>query len=241
MNELHDTLAAAFLTVLAVGVAAAGSAHAVLNKRDVRAAIGWVGLMWLVPFAGVALYGLFGINRIRRRATGLRPQRLHPRPPGGEPVPQPRLDVTLPAGAGHLAAIGTLVDAIAPSPLTDGNAITPIADGVEAYRAMLDAIEGARQTIGMATYIFDNDAAGRRFAETLAAAVRRDAGRRRSARRCRSRPDRRRRRAVFVPHHDVGASRMQVPVAEFLPTFVPLHLPYANLRNHRKLLIVDGQ
>ena len=173
MNELHDTLAAAFLTVLAVGVAAAGSAHAVLNKRDVRAAIGWVGLMWLVPFAGVALYGLFGINRIRRRATGLRPQRLHPRPPGGEPVPQPRLDVTLPAGAGHLAAIGTLVDAIAPSPLTDGNAITPIADGVEAYRAMLDAIEGARQTIGMATYIFDNDAAGRRFAETLAAAVRR--------------------------------------------------------------------
>jgi cardiolipin synthase len=32
-----------------------------------------------------------------------------------------------------------------------------------------------------------------------------------------------------------------VPAAVFLPTRVPWRFPYANLRNHRKLLVVDGR
>ncbi len=44
------------------------SAHIVLTKTDVRAAIGWVGLVWLAPVIGSVLYFFLGINRIRRRA-----------------------------------------------------------------------------------------------------------------------------------------------------------------------------
>ena len=44
------------------------SAHVVLYKRDSRAAIGWVGIIWLVPILGSVLYILLGINRIQRRA-----------------------------------------------------------------------------------------------------------------------------------------------------------------------------
>jgi len=40
----------------------------VLYKRDVRAAIGWTGLVWLAPIAGPLLYLFLGVNRIRRRA-----------------------------------------------------------------------------------------------------------------------------------------------------------------------------
>ena len=57
-------LSAAYLLTAAVA-----SAHVVLYKRDVRAAIGWVGLIWFSPFVGAALYVFFGINRLRRKAT----------------------------------------------------------------------------------------------------------------------------------------------------------------------------
>ena len=53
-----------------LGLVASG--HIVLTKRDVRAAIGWIGLVWLSPFLGVILYILFGINRIHRKARTLR-------------------------------------------------------------------------------------------------------------------------------------------------------------------------
>ena len=59
-----EILAAVAHVVLAMVV----SAHIVLTKQDVRGAIGWVGLVWFTPVVGAALYGLFGINRIRRQA-----------------------------------------------------------------------------------------------------------------------------------------------------------------------------
>ena len=45
--------------------------HVVLNKRDVRAAIGWSGVIFLAPFVGSALYWMFGINRLNRKARKL--------------------------------------------------------------------------------------------------------------------------------------------------------------------------
>ena len=47
------------------------SAHVVTRKRDVRAAIGWMGLIWLAPGVGPLLYAMFGLNRIQRRAGQL--------------------------------------------------------------------------------------------------------------------------------------------------------------------------
>ncbi|MEJ2547733.1 MAG: PLDc N-terminal domain-containing protein [Gemmatimonadota bacterium] len=59
-----------FLIGLAdIVLAVIASSHAILRKREVRAAIGWVGLIWLVPFGGALLYLLLGVNRIRRRGT----------------------------------------------------------------------------------------------------------------------------------------------------------------------------
>jgi cardiolipin synthase len=220
-------------TAFAVAVAALASAHAVLTKRDVRAAIGWIGLILLVPVGGAVLYGLFGINRIRRRASVLRPPRPHPALPGPERLAgETALAAMLPAPARHLVALGRLVDSLSPVPLTFGNAVTLFDNGTAALDAMLTAIDGAERSVGLATYIFDDDRTGRAFADALARAVRRGI-------------------AVRVLIDGVGAryslppmtrrlERLGVPVAEFLPTFVPLHLAYANLRNHRKILCIDG-
>ena len=48
------------------------SANVVLTKRDPRAAIGWIGVIWLTPIVGSLLYLVFGINRIQRKARALR-------------------------------------------------------------------------------------------------------------------------------------------------------------------------
>src|SRR4029077_8077547 len=57
---------------LALLLSIVASGHAVLYKRDSRAAIAWVGFVWLVPLVGAVLYFIFGINRLRRQAILLR-------------------------------------------------------------------------------------------------------------------------------------------------------------------------
>ncbi|MCK4616912.1 MAG: PLDc N-terminal domain-containing protein, partial [Pirellulales bacterium] len=57
-------------TLLALNSTA--SLHALLTKRDTRSTMAWVGLIWLSPGFGAAAYALFGVNRIRRKATRLR-------------------------------------------------------------------------------------------------------------------------------------------------------------------------
>ena len=42
--------------------------HALIYKRDHRAALGWIGVILLFPVAGPLLYFLFGINRLRTKA-----------------------------------------------------------------------------------------------------------------------------------------------------------------------------
>ena len=59
----------AALTAALVVVNLVASLHAILRKRDVRAATGWTGLIWLVPWVGAVLYAALGLNRIKRRAS----------------------------------------------------------------------------------------------------------------------------------------------------------------------------
>ena len=53
-------------------IAGAVTLHVLMTKRDVPAAIGWIGLAWLSPVLGALLYVGFGINRVKRRARRLK-------------------------------------------------------------------------------------------------------------------------------------------------------------------------
>ena len=106
--------------------------HAVLRKRDVRAAVAWVGLVWLVPLVGVVLYLLLGINRIRRRARSLTLRQEH-----GQFPPKPTRGPVHPRAAGaavppaeHLASLARLVDEVVHHrPLLPGNRLVPLEAG----------------------------------------------------------------------------------------------------------------
>ncbi len=217
---------------LTFAVASAATIHAVLYKRDARSAIGWVGFIWFVPLLGSAMYFAFGVNRIRRRAQSLRRKR-------GRGY-MDALDRSIPDHFAGLPAsvdenlhtLARLVGRVTERPLLAGNRVRPLRCS-DAYDEMLGAIDAAQESVTLETYIFDNDQAGRQFAEALAAAKHRGV-------------------AVRVLVDGVGMryswpsimSQLQkrdIPVAAFLPKLVPWKFHYANLRNHRKILVVDGR
>lgn len=213
-----------FLSAMAVTV------DAVLRKRHVQAVISWVGIAWLVPILGAAAYACFGVNRIRRRATALNVTARRPSPSGSPPALP---EEAPPAGDQSLPGLARLAERVTGERLSAGNAIVPLDGGDAAFPEMLDCIAGARRSLGLQTYIFDADAVGLQFVEALAAAHDRGV-------------------EVRVLIDDIGArySRPRtarllkargVPVATFLPTHVPRLFRYANLRNHRKILVVDGR
>ncbi len=214
-------------------VALVASAHVVLNKRDTRAAITWVGLIWLTPLLGVALYFWLGINRIKRRARLLRSGSKHQELMVNQaPCTQSLLENALSPEGHHLASISKLVNAISNRPLLGGNAVNPLLDGEQAYPAMIQAIDSAAHSIALSTYIFDNDKIGRTFVDALKRALARSV-------------------EVRVLIDDMGARysfptitqslrKAGIRCATFMPPAIPWLFQHTNLRTHRKLLIVDG-
>jgi hypothetical protein len=61
-----------FAFALHVVIALCVSSDIVLRKRDTRAALGWIGIVWLTPLLGTLLYFVFGVNRIHRMAQARR-------------------------------------------------------------------------------------------------------------------------------------------------------------------------
>jgi len=144
------------LAGLAIVMSVVASAHAVLYKRDSRAAIAWVGFVWLVPLLGAVLYFVFGVNRVRRQAAVLRAGRERFRVETAESGCSPEeLHQHLPGHTGHLYMLARVVGGVVKTPLLPGNQIDPLINGDEAYPAMLKAIAEAKQTVSFVTYIFD--------------------------------------------------------------------------------------
>ncbi|MCM2314938.1 MAG: phospholipase D-like domain-containing protein [Thermoanaerobaculia bacterium] len=208
--------------IVAAGLAIVSSLHAIAYKRDVRAAIGWAGFIWVAPLAGPLFYLLFGVNRIRRRGAALRGQKST-----GVSFRSSSLTTEAPS---RLIQLG---DAVSRFPLRSGNRINHFEGGADVFPEMTRAIDDARTSVTLCTYILGNDGAGRRFVDALTRASRRGV-------------------AVRVLVDAVGTrsgrgrllrelSRSGVRAAAFLPALGTRGLLNTNLRNHRKLLVVDGR
>jgi cardiolipin synthase len=205
------------------------SIHALLNKRDSRAAALWLGTIWFLPVLGPMLYLALGVNRIRRRAIFLGVHKTIIRP-----VPKD-LGESQPSGVEHLTMLARVVGRVVAQPLTPGNCLQPLVNGDEAFPAMLAAIESAQKSISLVSYIFDNDTSGRQFADALARATQRGVA-------VRVLIDAAGTRYSWPPiTHRLRHAK--VPTARFLPAslLTPWRVTTINLRNHRKVLVVDGQ
>lgn len=199
-----------------------GAGHAALNKRDPRAALGWAMFCLLAPIVGATAYATFGVNRIRTQ-----PERLAlPHLPDEAPLP-----ASPPPVGVQLQTFRNIGDRVTSRPVSTAHGIEILHNGDEAYPAMLRAIDGAQERVWLGTYIFDSDGPGLAFVNHLKAAMDRGVDVR-----------------VLVDGIGEFYSRPRiskvldaagVPVARFIP---PRLLPpnfHINLRNHRKLMVVD--
>ena len=119
---------------LAVGfhllAALLASAHALLNKRDSRAATLWIAFIWLMPALGPLLYLVLGVNRIRRRALILGVHKPASRSIL-EDLEQPEHE-----GTEHLKLLARVVSRLVAEPLTAGNRVQPLVNGDKAFPSM---------------------------------------------------------------------------------------------------------
>jgi cardiolipin synthase len=133
--------------------------------------------------------------------------------------------------ARHIA----IEEEIAGRPLTVGNAAALLHDGPASYRAMFEAIEQARDHVNVEFYIIEDDEVGRRFSGAL----------------LRKRAEG---VAVNLMYDSVGSNQAPAPFFQKLRDGGVTVLEYnpvnplkargnwsVNNRNHRKLVVVDGQ
>lgn len=215
-------------------VAFLASGHVILNKTDTRAATAWAGLIWLVPVLGATLYLFLGINRIQRRAKELKSgATLYGVPLDEAPSSPADLDRELGNERARLIELARVVTDVTSRPLVVGNSIERLVDGDEAYPEMLSAIQGARHSIALVSYIFEATGVGGELVDALAEASKRGV-------------------EVRVLIDDVGTRyarprihrvlrKRGVRVARFLPALLPRSITHFNLRNHRKIMVVDGR
>ena len=234
ITELFNTTWPYLITLATFSATLATAVHILYRKRDTRAAAGWLGLVWFAPILGVMLYWMFGVNRIKRRAKLiLAEKQIVPLPDKEAAVFSPFIEKMCgDFKKTGIVQLSRMTDKLTRQPLMQGSRITPLINGDQAFPRMLACIEDSKHSISMCSYIFDNDSWGRKFRKALGDARQRGVD-------------------VKVLIDSVGA-RYTIPAitralrrdgldaVEFMKTLLPWRFQYFNLRNHRKIMVVDG-
>jgi cardiolipin synthase len=208
--------------VLALDVLAIG--RALLRNHGVESTLAWI--MAIVAFPGIgAVAYLLAANPIVRRPT-------RPRRPAAEPA---RAAVATPGAGATGVADGLLriAASLTGTAATAGNEVSVLAESEDAFRRIEGALAAARRSIWAEYYLVRNDETGHGFLAALAAAAGRGV-------------------EVRLLYDAVGSLGLDGGrlaairaaggrVAPFLP-INPLRRRWSvHLRNHRKLVIVDGE
>ena len=244
LHQLQNFLTQWSQTITLIGItllylaAFATVIHILLVKRDSRAALGWIVACLGFPGIGTIFYLLFGINRIKMRAENLHAENtwdsdLQQQTASLDKIfsEKQHLDQET---LRHLMNISEniIAKSDAKRPLQTDCNVEPLYNGEEAYPRMLNAIENAKQNIFLLTYIFETNITGKEFIHALSKA--RDRG-----------------VDVKVLLDGVGClysfpsavrllKKKGVRVEKFLPPSFSKGGLHLNLRNHRKILTIDG-
>jgi cardiolipin synthase A/B len=200
-------------------------------RRDAAAARGWLLLIFFMPWVGLFLYGLLGRTylprrrRARQRAVREAIERIYRQMPDPEPF---RNDA--PA---QLWPALDLTNALTDFPVVGDSRFELIHDYDAALDRLIDGIDKARSHVHLMYYIFADDAVGYRVSEALARASRRGV-------------------AVRVLLDAIGARdglKAHAPALRAAGAEVIALLPLQlfeldrlrpDLRNHRKIVVIDG-
>jgi cardiolipin synthase len=206
------------LTYLGFLLALVLLAHLLGQRRSPSSTIAWLLMILLLPYVGVPLYLMFGGRKIRRMAE--KKERVYGSPAGAR---EERSE----------GAIERILQSHGVPPACEGNRVEVVPHGEETFCHLVRILDEAEQSIYITTYILGRDPVGKAIVERLAKRAREglevrllldDVGSWRVGRK------------FLAPLEEAGAK-----VSFFMPM---IHLPFrgrANLRNHRKIVVVDGR
>ncbi len=220
-----------FLAVVEVILTVAVIAWVLAIKRESTSAVAWCLVVMLVPFLGATLFWFFGYNRVSRPLEKRRLHRLRFRQ--GQAAKTKAETGEAVAASETWNRMGELAAKVNAFPVSPGNAVTVYHDTQEAFDALLEAVRAARHHVHLEYFIFRNDATGRQLIEELAAKAREGV-------------------QVRLLYDAVGGHTLRrrtvrplLAAGGKVDTFLPMNLlrfsVRINLRNHRKITVVDGR
>ena len=194
-----------------------------LERRHPGATIAWLLAIGLLPFIGVPLYFLIGgkrIKRISKKRLILKKKEINTEISDGTRLPPESL---------RIASLLMNVSSLSPS---SNNKVTIIDNGISAFTSLVDMLHHARQSIEIATFILGRDEVGKIFLKILAEKAAQGVEVRLLLDGWGSFFSKGR----FVSPLKAAGGKVGV----FLPLFAMRRRWSANLRNHRKMAIIDG-
>lgn len=209
-------LATHAVSLLGLALALGVIGHVLRDRRSPQATVAWLVTILAFPYLGVPLYLVFGTRKLASAQQSKPPIDLARFNPDEEPTPI----------AGLLRAQGM-------AGASSGNAIRLHSDGQAAYRALVDLIDSASETLWLEIFILHPDEVGHLILERLVERARSGVEVKVLLDGLGSFSTRER---FFAPLREAGGQ-----AAFFNPI---LHRPFrgnSNLRNHRKLGIADGR
>ncbi|MEQ1955882.1 cardiolipin synthase [Mesorhizobium sp. CN2-181] len=201
-----------------------GALATVPLRRSPSAATSWLLLIFFFPALGLLLYLFIGRPRVpvarQKRARELRTFQL-------DVARRLKND-----SCGDRSEAADFAQKLGRMPCVDGNSIELISDYDAVVERLLADIRSAKYAVDLLVYIFADDVVGKRIAAELGEAVQRGV-------RCRVMFDpigsHRWRRGTLSLLRDAG-----VETREALPVHLILRRTRADMRNHRKLFVIDG-
>lgn len=221
----HDYLRWLIISLLVL-VTCISVCHAIIYKYEPRAAVGWVALILSAPIIGTLIYILLGFNRIKRKG-----EKLNSLVKDWDAIDNESIVTLMSEDNDILRPLINTGDALGFSPLSRVEDVIPLDTGDEAYPKMLESIESAKIEIKLFSYIFHWDSVGQKFVEALEHAKKRGV-------------------KVYILVDGVGSQSTLLKLRKELSSkklnyevFLPIIWRpwFVNLRNHRKILIIDGE
>jgi len=205
-----------------------------VQRRESAATLAWVLLILAVPLLGALLYLLIGTQRLRRRRV--RRARARELLTASGATLRARLSAyNLEKNAADALPQANIARdfCVDTETTTVGNEVAVFHDGEQAFQALCDAVSAAKKYIHLEYYIFQDDRTGRHLLSLLTE-------RARAGVEVRLLTDAvgswgLRRRTTEALRQAGGHFAEFLPVALFSKPF------QLNLRNHRKIVVIDGQ
>jgi cardiolipin synthase A/B len=216
-----------FATVLGLGLGLILIARVLRRNARPSVSISWLLAIILIPYIGVPAYIIFGGRKLSWWAGAKKPlyNPVHPLPFDAAETPSRIEDVLIAAGM---------------PPARTGGSADFLPDGETTYEALLDMIEAANERIHVMTFILGRDDVGRTIIDALAHKAQQGIEVRLLLDSFGALMTRRN----FI--HPLGRfvaplRRAGGQVGMFMPLFPPRLRTSINLRNHRKIVVVDGK